>query len=98
MNNFIKQNFDSKKDEPFSKFGQKKTSVRNSKNNSRIVSRKTSPLRLSAQGSVKNTSYIQPNENKNHTIVFNEPTSYHKKTQSAIYTAGKKKKNKDDLF
>lgn len=47
MNNFIKQNFDSKKDEPYSKFGQKKTSVRNSKNSSRIVSRKTSPLRLS---------------------------------------------------
>ena len=47
MNNFIKQNFDSKKDDAYSKFGQKKTSVRNSKNNSRIVSRKTSPLRLS---------------------------------------------------
>ena len=47
MNNFIKQNFDSKKDESYSKFGQKKTSVRNSKNSSRIVSRKTSPLRLS---------------------------------------------------
>lgn len=70
--------------------------MRNSKNNSRIMSRKTSPSKQQTAGAAKTSSYVQPLENKNQTIIFNEPQMYHKKTQSAVITQNKKKKNKEE--